>query len=181
MAGMGVWQAACGGNLQLTRARLKAFIRSLHLGLHASIIEQLCNDVDNNSSSTASSQQAHYIPFVDFLRLFRLDASSHPHSAALSWASKASLSSGTVSLQELEQALRERIRSCYGTLKTAFVTIDKVIAWCAAADVERIHSSHRRHLISSACCDTRSSNQLMRQPAEISLVVALRLCRCTLW
>jgi Ca2+-binding EF-hand superfamily protein len=79
------YQVACGGQAQLTRLRLKAFIRSLGLGLHDATIEQMCTEVDNvstqsqredldESSSTSSATLSDEVSFVDFLRLFRLDS-----------------------------------------------------------------------------------------------------------
>ena len=76
---------ACGGHAQLTRLRLKAFIRSLGLGLHDATIEEMCTEVDNvstqsqredldESSSTSSATLSDDVSFVDFLRLFRLDS-----------------------------------------------------------------------------------------------------------
>jgi len=79
------YQAACAGHAQLTRLRLKAFIRSLGLGLHHATIEEMCTEVDNvgtqsrregldESSSTSSATLSDDVSFVDFLRLFRLDS-----------------------------------------------------------------------------------------------------------
>ena len=79
------YQVACGGHARLTRLRLKAFIRSLGLGLHDATIEEMCTEVDNvstqsqredldESSSTSSATLSDELSFVDFLRLFRLDS-----------------------------------------------------------------------------------------------------------
>jgi len=142
---MQAYLAACGGAPMLTRARLKAFIRGLGLQLHASTVEKLCSDVDGRAagiSGDASSLSA-FVPFVEFLRLLRYGAAeasqtmpSTPSSVPFSPVShRLSFSSMTAAsfvenddglLVQLEDALRERMRSAFGTLKAAFSSIDKV-------------------------------------------------------
>jgi len=121
------FQAACAGSAMLTRARFKTFIRSLGLHLHAATIEQLCTDVDNQSTADTlaySHAPSDFVSFVDFLQLFRLEGSTLGTHAQLS--RRASWCTGDgVSITQLEEALRERMRLAFGTLKAAFTTIDK--------------------------------------------------------
>ena len=150
---MQAFQAACGGHAHLTRGRLKGFIRSLGLGLADSAIDQLCADVDQldqqstnddasssssfdrvaSSSSRTAPSASDRVSFVDFLRMIKTDSSLLSKSglwrdtfgpAAARMHSNRSDSQGVL-LSQLEEALRERMRAAYGTLKTAFAAIDK--------------------------------------------------------
>jgi Ca2+-binding EF-hand superfamily protein len=139
---MQAYLAACGGDgaSMLTRPRLKAFIRGLGLRLHAQTIDQLCNDVDGRVSAGADARTqqplADFVPFVEFLRLFRCEpqaappdqasAAPSPLSRRFSASAASFLESDDSLLVQLEDALRERMRSAFGTLKSAFSSIDKV-------------------------------------------------------
>jgi hypothetical protein len=151
---MQAFQAACSGNAVLTRPRLKKFIRGLGLRLHADVVDQLCQDVDLSSGTGGHAGEGwrgpttgpRTVSFLEFLRLFRFDAAVFEDSGILPFSmgasSRRSSSLSAVSLSEtdggelsqlgeelsladLEQALRERIRSEYGTMMAAFKIIDK--------------------------------------------------------
>ncbi len=142
------FQAACAGSVMLTRSRLKTFIRRLGLVLHSGAVEELCDNVDNFSNTHTANASAKTdagarnelgsdnLSFVDFMQLFRLNAPtetlalSREQWRAISRSESSLYADGadlgvTDSISNLEQALRERIRAEYGTLKSAFAQIDK--------------------------------------------------------
>jgi Ca2+-binding EF-hand superfamily protein len=138
------FQAACAGSVMLTRSRLKTFIRRLGLVLHSGALEELCDNVDNFSNTHTANTSAKtdagarnelgsdQLSFVDFMQLFRLNAPTETlalgreQSRAFSRSEDSLYADGaTNSISSLEQALRERIRAEYGTLKSAFAQIDK--------------------------------------------------------
>jgi len=142
------FQAACAGSVMLTRSRLKTFIRRLGLVLHSGALEELCDSVDNFSNTHTANTSAKtdactrnelgpdHLSFVDFMQLFRLNAPAETlalgreQSRDISRSEDSLYADGadlgvTTSISDLEQALRERIRAKYGTLKSAFAQIDK--------------------------------------------------------
>ena len=129
------FEAACGGATLLTRKRLKQFVRSLGLHLTADAIQELCSTLDAPAAAAAASPPCSrsslspaaqsptlgskpadaYVSFFEFLRLFGLDTAGMTECTA----------SSQDLMVHLEQALRVRIRACYGTMQTAFKAIDR--------------------------------------------------------